>query len=110
MKYSVSEILTRLGLRYVGMHATHVGTPAELTPQRQPRINLLPRSICNTFVNSFLLLIRQLIIVALRGILREVLHEFPIVAFGIVEVPALAVRMCVWRRGLSESGRLHSLA
>ena len=57
-----------------------------------------------------MLLIRQLIIVAVRRVLGEVLHEFPIVAFGIIEVPTLAVRMCVGRRGLSKSGRLHSLA
>ncbi len=50
------------------------------------------------------LLIRQLVIVTLSGILREVLHELPIVALGIVEVPALAVWMCVGRRGLSVSG------
>ena len=44
-------------------------------------------------LSPHVLLILQLIIVALRGILGEVLHELPIVAFGIVEVPALAVRM-----------------
>ena len=47
--------------------------------------------------------IRQLVIVALGGILREVLDELPIVALGIIEVPALAVGMCVGRRGLSVS-------
>jgi hypothetical protein len=39
------------------------------------------------------LAIRQLIIVALSGILRKVLDELPIVALGIVEVATLAVRM-----------------
>src|SRR5229473_8210015 len=56
------------------------------------------------------LAIRQLVIVALSGILREVLHELPIVALGIVEVATLAVGMCVGRRGLSISGGLHPLA
>src|SRR5713101_7624275 len=56
------------------------------------------------------LAVRQLVIVALSGILREVLHELPIVALGIVEVATLAVGMCVGRRGLSISGGLHPLA
>src|SRR5712691_2378320 len=56
------------------------------------------------------LAIRQLVIVALSGILREVLHELPIVTLGIVEVPTLAVGMRIGRRGLSVSGGLHSLA
>src|SRR6266478_1495110 len=47
--------------------------------------------------------IRQLVIVALSGILREVLDELPIVALGIVEVSALAVGMGVGRRRLSVS-------
>src|SRR5258708_35046458 len=54
--------------------------------------------------------IRQLVIVTLSGILREVLDELPIVALGIVEVHALAVRMCIRRCGISVSGGLHSVA
>src|SRR5580704_4715918 len=44
MKYTVSQILARLGLRYVRMHPTHVGSPAEFTPEHQPRINLFSRT------------------------------------------------------------------
>src|SRR5713101_3502096 len=54
--------------------------------------------------------IRQLVIVALSGILREVLNELPIVALSIVEVPALSVRMLVGRRGIPVPSRLHSFA
>src|ERR1035441_1809894 len=54
--------------------------------------------------------IRQLVIVTLSGILREVLDELPIVSLGVVEVHALAVRMCIRRCGVSISGRLHSVA
>jgi hypothetical protein len=39
--------------------------------------------------------IRQFVIVALSGILREILDELPIIALGIVEVHALAIRMRV---------------
>jgi hypothetical protein len=39
------------------------------------------------------LAIRQLVIVALRGILREVLDELPIVSLGVVEVATLAIGM-----------------
>jgi hypothetical protein len=42
--------------------------------------------------------IRQLVIVALSGILREVLDELPIVALGIAEVHTLAIGMRVRRR------------
>ena len=54
--------------------------------------------------------IRQSVIVAISGIFREVLDEFPVVALGIVEVPALAEGMFVERRGLSVSSRFHPLA
>lgn len=48
--------------------------------------------------------ILQLVIVALSGILREVLDELPIIALRIVKVPALAIRMCIGRRGVCVSG------
>src|SRR5712691_8622389 len=54
--------------------------------------------------------IRQLVIVAFSRILRKVLDEFPIVALGIVEVPALAVRMLIGRRRVLVSSSLHSFA
>ena len=42
--------------------------------------------------------IRQLVIVALRRILRQVLNELPIVALGIVEINAPAIGKRVRRR------------
>src|SRR5256884_759706 len=55
-----------------------------------------------------ILSVRQLVIVAFSGILGKVLHELPIVALSIIEVPALPVRMLIGRRGVSVSSRLHS--
>lgn len=45
-----------------------------------------------------MLAIRQLVIVALRGILREVVDELSIVSLGVVEVATLAIGMRVRRR------------
>src|SRR5258708_5427470 len=68
---------------------------------------LLRCSVCRF---GDVLSVRQLIIVALRGILREVLNELPIVALGIIEVASLAVRMRIGWRGHSIYRGLHSLA
>src|SRR5229473_331710 len=65
---------------------------------------------CGVCCFADVLSIRQFVIVALSGIFREVLNELPVVALGIIEVPTLAVWMCVGRSGLSVSGGLHSLA
>src|ERR1700682_1772162 len=45
--------------------------------------------------------IGQLIVVSLGGILGEVLYKLPVIAFGIVEVDALPVRVRVWDRRFS---------
>src|SRR5713226_3131211 len=73
---------------------------------------VIPTSLLRCGVCRFadVLSIRQFVIVALSGIFREVLNELPVVALGIIEVPALAVWVCVGRSGLPVSGRPHSLA
>ena len=84
--------------------------PITTTLKHKPRIiNLrvfipnLPRSpVLGCF--AFVLSIRQFVIVALCGILGKILDEFPIVAFGIIKVQALAMRMCVRRSRLPVTG------
>jgi membrane protein required for beta-lactamase induction len=70
---------------------------------RKPDI-LTPVHRCSEGRFVDVLSIRQLVIVTLSGILREVLDELPIVALGVVEVLTLAIRMCVRRRRVFVSG------
>src|SRR5712692_4825521 len=98
-----------------------IGLMASLTcrtrlPRRQPHVGkieirqpapqaagdwfafiLIPRLPYSVGTSSAALSIRQLVVVALVGILREVLDELPIVALGVVEVHALAIGMRVRR-------------
>src|SRR5207244_4834698 len=80
-----------------------------LSHRRSPHFWFRFRPASSLAGTSTCLSIRQRVIVALSGLLREVLDELSIVALRIVEIPALAVGMRVRWRGVLVSGWHHSL-
>jgi hypothetical protein len=57
-----------------------------------------------------LLSIWQLVVIALRRIVGQVLHELPVVAFRIVEVDTFPIKMLIGRGGIAISSCRHAMA